>query len=112
MKLEDYKTKLFTPIFHDEELYGDEIEEGKIYVIGSDVSHPSNALRNKWLVQFRCPCGCGDLTQLNLLEGASPKWQLEYRNDFHVKNSLTVRPSINKQTGCCIHYQITDNKIH
>jgi hypothetical protein len=70
-------------------------EPKTIYVVG-DKGH-------KWVAAFICPCGCGQLIQLNLLKDGDVSW----RTSIHKDSSITIRPSIWRITGCRSHFTIT-----
>lgn len=62
-----------------------------VYVVGEG--------KNLWIAAFLCPCGCGALIQLSLLENDSPHWSLSI-----IDNRPTISPSINRISGCCSHF--------
>ena len=59
----------------------------------------------KWL-RFQCPCGCGEIIALNLMESHYPRWTVRTES----LSSITVTPSIDSST-CGSHFWITANKI-
>lgn len=60
----------------------------------------------KWLL-FRCPCGCGEIVNLNLMKSASPRWEIRSsKSGFY-----SVSPSVDSQT-CGSHYWIREGRIH
>lgn len=69
-----------------------------IYIIGEN--------DNYWMLGFKCPCGCNELIQLNLLEEASPSW-----NYFLTDNIISIRPSIWRNTGCKSHFFIHKGNV-
>lgn len=63
----------------------------------------------EWVAILLCPCGCGELIQLNLLECSSrPQWDVVFSND----GAATITPSIWKNKGCHSHFIIRDGNIH
>jgi hypothetical protein len=70
-----------------------------LYVAG-DESHP-------WAAAILCPCGCGDLVQLNLLHRATPFWRIRH----HRNGAVSVLPSICRTKGCRSHFFIRDSRI-
>lgn len=60
-----------------------------------------------WLIQFKCPCGCNTIVNLNLIENASPRW----RYFIDKKKRITIRPSVNRLVGCKSHFNIVDGKV-
>lgn len=77
----------------------DDYEYGAMYLIGSS--------NNFWRCVFHCPCGCGELLELLLLDGASPNWTAKLIDDSHVDLS----PSIWKTHGCKSHFFIKNNRV-
>ncbi len=71
----------------------DNAENGIVYVSYSDCR-----------IDFICPCGCGDLVILSMLEDTSPCWKVIDKN--------TIRPSINRIVGCRSHFEITNGIVH
>jgi hypothetical protein len=70
-----------------------------VYVIG---------IQNKeWLLAFKCPCGCCQDIQLNLLKDAQPCWSYRISED----GKIDVRPSIRKKYGCKSHFTIHNGKV-
>ncbi len=74
-------------------------EYGKLYLVGSK--------GNFWLTVFHCPCGCGELLQLLLLDDATPHWTAELIDENHVDLS----PSIWKIHGCKSHFFVKNNRV-
>ena len=52
-----------------------------------------------WSVAMKCPCGCGEVLFLSLLEG-SPRWRIEQHRD----GTMSVSPSIWRTSGCKSHF--------
>src|SRR5258706_11481893 len=55
----------------------------------------------KWAF-FRCPCGCGDVLNLSLLEDRRPRWMVSL--DF--LSRPTLNPSVRREEGCYSHFWI------
>ena len=53
-----------------------------------------------------CPCGCGDLIELNLIPPIRPLWHIS-----EIKKRATVAPSVNKTGGCNSHFYIRDGVV-
>lgn len=70
-----------------------------VYVIGKK--------NHLWLLAFKCPCGCENLTQLNLLKEASPQWTFIITK----KGWISISPSIWKKRDCKSHFHIKNGKI-
>lgn len=75
------------------------IANGKIYIIG--------AHKHQWLLAFKCPCGCENIVQLNLLEHTFPKWGYK----ISLMGKLTIYPSINRMIGCRSHFFIIRGNV-
>jgi hypothetical protein len=60
-----------------------------------------------WAAAMLCPCGCGDVIELNLLREASPCWTVRQRRD----GSVTLMPSIWRTKGCRSHFLIRNSRI-
>jgi hypothetical protein len=73
------------------------IANRQIYLVGE---------KNIWCILFKCPCGCGELIQLNTLEDEDPLWS------YQIKNGLTIRPSIRRIRGCKSHFLIIRGKVY
>lgn len=73
------------------------LEDGKLVLTGS-------AQKPKW-ISFKCPCGCGDIISLNLMESHYPVWSVSLN-----KKGITVYPSVDSTT-CGSHFWIRDNQI-
>lgn len=52
-----------------------------------------------WSVAMRCPCGCGEMLFMSLLEG-SPRWRVEQ----HRNGTVSMSPSIWRTSGCRSHF--------
>ena len=77
----------------------DTYEYGKLYLVGSN--------GNYWLSVFHCPCGCGELLELLLIDTVSPHWSTEFIDNEHVNLS----PSIWKIHGCKSHFFVKNNHV-
>ncbi len=60
-------------------------------------------LRN---VLFRCPCGCGDILNINLDAGAGPAWRVRFDPD-----GLTLLPSVWRPDSCRSHFILWKGSI-
>lgn len=63
-------------------------------------------LRPRVLV-LACPCGCGDLLSINLDRKAGPAWRM-----FLQGGSLSLFPSVWRETGCESHFIVRKNRIY
>lgn len=77
----------------------EEVVENVVYHIGDEDW--------KWLLMLKCPCGCGDIIHLSLLEKSTQKWRLEQKDN----NIFSIHPSVNRKVGCRSHFFITHNAI-
>lgn len=60
-----------------------------------------------WLASMLCPCGCGDLIQLSLLESDSPTWRLA----INESGFPTLAPSVWRRKGCRSHFFVQEGLI-
>lgn len=75
--------------------FPDRVNEHIVYIVGEP--------DNKWVAVFKCPCGCNDTIQLNLLEDSKPSWRIV----LHKKKKRSISPSINRIVNCKSHFNIT-----
>ena len=85
----------FTVVLEEPELP----QPNRIYLVG-DEGRP-------WKGVLLCPCGCGDLIELNLSPPGPPLWRVE-RIDGQ---RITMHPSIWRTAGCRSHFWIRDGEI-
>jgi hypothetical protein len=64
-----------------------------------------SADKDKW-VQFRCPCGCGEVLMLNLMRSHSPCWQIEQLS----QGRFSISPSVDS-TKCGAHFWVRESRI-
>lgn len=62
----------------------------------------------EWAAALLCPCGCGDVIQLNLLVDSSrPTWTV-----LREKNgNATIIPSVWRNSGCKSHFIIREGGL-
>ena len=70
-----------------------------IYVVGE--------MKHSWLLAFKCPCGCQNLIQLNLLKDAEPVWRFKVDK----KKKINIYPSVWRRNGCKSHFFIRKSKV-
>jgi hypothetical protein len=58
-------------------------------------------------VLFLCPCGCGEMTVINLDPAIRPVW-----HHYFSASGLTLMPSVWRTTGCCSHYIVWRNCVY
>lgn len=72
---------------------------------------PAN-LKNKvvyvegdWTAAFKCPCGCNDVIEFNLIDDVRPVWK--------IKNTkkTTISPSVWKSDGCKSHFFVRKGQV-
>ncbi|CAI8733124.1 DUF6527 family protein [Pseudomonas sp. IT-P291] len=61
-----------------------------------------------WSAGFRCPCGCGDVLEIALLDDAEPRWRLQVDH----RGRPTLFPSVWRNDGCRSHFWIKKGKVH
>lgn len=68
------------------------------YIVGSP--------RPKWVI-LRCPCGCGDRIDINLMRSRRPSWRLMTEG-----HTITIHPSIwVPENRCGSHFWIQNNRF-
>ena len=77
----------------------DDLKEHRVYLAGEGV--------NVWAAAMRCPCGCGDRIELNLLPQSRPSW----RADVHGDGTVSLTPSVWRQKGCRSHFILRLGRI-
>jgi hypothetical protein len=77
----------------------DVLEERMVYLVGDDTY--------LWSAVMRCPCGCKQRLEMNLLPMAKPAWKLSEGK----KGEITLHPSIWLKTGCKAHFFLRGGKI-
>jgi len=92
---------LFKPVFKYkyEDDFPESIKESVIYIIGDKES--------PWLIAFKCPCGCSQTIQLNLLKDADPNWKFK----LTIQKKINISPSVWRTTGCKSHFFIRNSKV-
>jgi len=77
----------------------DRLEPSTLYVAGEGPW--------PWAGAMLCPCGCRDVIELNLLEQASPSWNIRQNRD----GTITLTPSIWRTKGCGSHFLVRNSRI-
>lgn len=77
----------------------DSLKSHTIYLCGEG--------ENLWAAAMICPCGCGDVIQLNLLKRASPCWSVI----DHPDGTVSVMPSVWRKKGCRSHFFIRQGRV-
>ena len=74
------------------------ILDNSIYIIGSPQA--------KWVV-LKCPCGCANRIDINLMQSRKPHWKLEVKN-----NLVSLWPSLwVPENQCGSHFWLKRNMI-
>lgn len=60
-----------------------------------------------WCVGMKCPCGCGRIIELPIIDEASPRWDIEINS----KNQVSLHPSVFLKIGCESHFWLKNGKI-
>lgn len=79
--------------------FPDDIQANTVWISGN-----KNQL---WVAYMKCPCGCGNTIELNLIKDQSPCWKI----DWHYNGELTFSPSIWRTKGCKSHFFFCKGKI-
>lgn len=75
--------------------FPESLEESKVYVADA------------WGAALLCPCGCGDVIQLNLLKNVRPRWRVRE----HFDHSVSLTPSVWRRHGCRSHFFLRRGRI-
>lgn len=78
----------------------DKVEDRKLYAVGESGQY--------WLAALRCPCGCGEVIQLPMMEGQRPRWTLIEQG----KRLPSLSPSVDRTIGCRSHFWLRRGNIH
>lgn len=78
----------------------DKLERAKVYLAGEG--------NNLWAAAMICPCGCGDVIELNLLKQARPCWTARE----HPDGTVSLAPSVWRQKGCRSHFVLRHGRIN
>ena len=92
-----FNKNYFKIVFCDE--YPERIDTDIIYIMGEG--------RFFWSIILKCPCGCGDIMQLNLHKDTHPYWNIK----FHISGAISISPSIWKKDGCRAHFYIKRSNL-
>ena len=60
-----------------------------------------------WCVGMRCPCGCGDVIELLVIDEAKPRWDISADQ----KGRPSLYPSVWRKTGCQSHFWVRRGRI-
>ena len=79
--------------------FPDLLRPSTLYVAGEEP--------HMWAAALLCPCGCGDVIELNLLGQARPCWSVRQHRD----GSVTLTPSVWRRKGCRSHFFVRNSRI-
>lgn len=79
--------------------FPDSLKPSTLYVAGEDP--------HLWAAAMLCPCGCGDVIELNLLKKVRPRWSVEQ----HADGSVSLMPSVWRRKGCRSHFFVRHGRI-
>lgn len=77
----------------------EKLRDRRLYIIGDGLA--------PWAAAMLCPCGCGNVIQLSLLDADSPRWQLSVDR----KGLPTLSPSVHRTKGCRSHFFLRAGQI-
>ena len=63
-----------------------------IYVVGEN--------GYQWFAAMICPCGCGEVLHMNLLQQSRPSWSVLKHDD----GTVSLSPSVWRKKGCRSHF--------
>ncbi len=61
-----------------------------------------------WAAGLHCPCGCGDVLEVALLQDAKPKWRLT----IDAMGRPTLYPSIWRRDKCQSHFWVRGGRVY
>ena len=72
---------------------------GSAYLVGEG--------EHRWSAAFRCPCGCRETIELNLVPEMRPRWRVTVEDD----RTVAIEPSVWRQVGCRSHFTLIRGRI-
>jgi hypothetical protein len=91
------KPQSFRPLRVED--FPDKLQRATIYLAGEG--------DNLWAASMICPCGCGEVIELNLLRQARPCWDAQE----HADGTISLVPSVWRQKGCQSHFFVRHGRI-
>ena len=61
-----------------------------------------------WSIGMVCPCRCGDVIEMLVIAGATPRWSIQ----TDAAGRPTVSPSVWRNTGCKSHFWLRKGRVH
>jgi hypothetical protein len=92
------KPKPYTTIFVEDYL-PDNLKPRTIYVVHENGAHEQAAMI--------CPCSCGQVLQMNLLQDERPCWKVTQ----HTDGTASLHPSVWRQKGCKSHFWFRKGQV-
>jgi hypothetical protein len=77
----------------------DRLKSSTVYLCGEG--------EHLWAAAMVCPCGCGEVIQLNLLKQVRPYWNAVE----HPDGAVSLAPSVWRQKGCRSHFFIRKGRV-
>ena len=72
------------------------------FVVNKEVVYLIGEGAYLWQAVMKCPCGCGETLQMNLMPEGRPRW----RTTEHEDGTVSLHPSIWRTVGCRSHFFI------
>lgn len=91
------KPRLFRSVRVEE--FPDGLQQATVYLAGEG--------DNLWAASMICPCGCGEVIDLNLLKQTRPCWSAQE----HPDGTISLMPSVWLQKGCRSHFFVRHGRI-
>ena len=79
--------------------FPENLELARVYLAGEG--------EHLWAAAMICPCGCGEVIELNLLKQVRPCWSIKEHSD----GLISLRPSVWRQKGCRSHFVVRHGRI-
>lgn len=77
----------------------DELRHNVLYVAGEN--------EHLWYAAMLCPCGCGEILRMGLMQDQRPRWSI----NEHVDGTISLKPSVWRQVGCRSHFWLKRGNI-
>lgn len=78
----------------------DQLDPQYVYLVGDDGA--------PWSVAMLCPCKCGAVIQLSLLERDRPRWRV----DVLENDTVSLYPSVWRTKDCYSHFVLRRGRIY